>query len=262
MNDYQVDFGGWIGDGWRKFIANWQALTGFEAIYIVASMGILGPIGAAGGFASVFVAQSRLLPFDPHVSAQLTVMALTILNLAVSLLINAFFLGGLFKGGLEVAAGRPSSLGEMFAASQRFFLPMLAFMGILSLVSLIQLIAGTAIELLLPSFLGGTMASIALAGLAVNILLGLAVGLICVPFVFSGFLIVDRGLPALDAMALSWKAFTRHYITNTLFVIVTIIISVAGILACCLGLFFTAPLSSVILAMMYRGASPHIGEIR
>ena len=40
------------------------------------------------------------------------------------------------------------------------------------------------------------------------------------------------------------------------FIIVAGIISVAGILVCCLGLFFTMPLGIVIMAMMYRAAFP------
>jgi uncharacterized membrane protein len=67
----------------------------------------------------------------------------------------------------------------------------------------------------------------------------------------SQFMIIDRRVGPIDGLRLSWEA-TRHRVSTMLLVYaLAVLINLAGFLACIVGLIFTIPFTSLLLAVTY-----------
>jgi uncharacterized membrane protein len=89
------------------------------------------------------------------------------------------------------------------------------------------------------------------------VLVGVLLGL--VPLVYlsvaAGYsfpLIIDRELGAMEGLLLSWKTVHRQWFRVFGLLIVLCLIMAAGVLACCVGVLFTAPLAYLIWSQAYR----------
>jgi uncharacterized membrane protein len=131
----------------------------------------------------------------------------------VSLLISAFLTGGMMQLFFKAARGQPYSLGDLFGGG-RFFGNMLLTIFLMQL---------------------GT-----LFGLMFCIVPGLILGLgwsLAVP------LVVDRDLSAIDALKESWRITTGQKMNLFVFGLLAFVISLGGLMACCIGVF---PAAAVI----------------
>ncbi len=86
----------------------------------------------------------------------------------------------------------------------------------------------------------------------------------------AGYLVFDRGLGGLDALKASWRLMIGYRMRLLLLTLALVGINLLGLLALCIGLLVTAPLTAVILAVFYervrqwnggvlRGESPSAG---
>jgi len=153
-----------------------------------------------------------------------TLLALVVppLQLVVSLVVNAFLLGGIWNFSLQVLRGRAPAFNEVFSGG-RFFVPMLVAHAVFSFAVTI-----------------GTVACI-----VPGIVVGLGAG-------FYGFLVVDRGMAPIDALKESFELTRGHKMNLFVLGILILLLGLAGVLACCVGwLLISAPVSAIAITFVY-----------
>jgi hypothetical protein len=149
----------------------------------------------------------------------------------VGILIQTFFQVGLLKIWLASARGGQANFAELFSGGSRY-LPLLAT------TFLVGFIVGLGFVLLI------------VPGLILMVGLGVA-----------QLYVVDAGLGPIEGMKASWEATKGQRLMLFLFAIVLVLIAVAGVLACCVGIFATVPLAGVAGSTVYlrisgRGGPP------
>jgi len=109
----------------------------------------------------------------------------------------------------------------------------------------------------LPQLLPALVASLLVGvGVAVGSLLCIVPGmLLFVGWWFVMFLIVDHGLGPVEAMRESWRLTEGERLDLFLWMLLCIGLSVAGLLACCVGLFVMVPLCGLGTALIYQNLS-------
>ena len=160
-------------------------------------------------------------------SADPTVLALingggSLVGYLVSIVVQAFVLGGVVQFALRVARGEKPDFGVVFSGG-RYFAPML----------------------------GGTL----LYTLGVTIGFGACI----VPglFLYAGWIaysafIVDKGLGGTEALKASWQATTPYRTNIIVYALLSMLVGIAGALACCIGaLLVSFPVLMVGNAYLY-----------
>jgi uncharacterized membrane protein len=138
----------------------------------------------------------------------------------------AFFTVGIYRMAFKHIRGEPFSVNDAFSGGD-LFLPMWG-------------------ATLLIGF--GTT-----AGLFFCLLPGL---LLYSLWTFTGPLIVDKQMGVIDAMTLSFNTLKPHVWPVLGYTIVAGLIGALGALACGVGVFFTAPIYYLSLALLYRSFFP------
>jgi len=161
--------------------------------------GLIG--GIRGGVAGALAASGSV---DPTVLALINGGG-SLISYLVSVVVQAFILGGVVQFSLRVARGEKPDFGVVFSGG-RFFSPML-----------------------LATFLYTL-------GVSVGFMACIVPGL----FLFAGWIaysafIVDKGLPAMDALKASWQATTPHRTNLIVYGVLSVLVGIAGALACCIG---------------------------
>jgi uncharacterized membrane protein len=149
----------------------------------------------------------------------------------VGLVIQALLYPGLIKIWVASARGQEASFGLLFSGISRS----LPFAGLYLLISLA---------------------------------IGLGCGLLIVPGVIlmcglmpAVFYVVDADMGPIDAMSASWKATDGHKMKLFLLVLLSFVLAIAGVLACCIGSLVTTSVTMVAYAIVYlrisgRGGPP------
>jgi hypothetical protein len=75
-----------------------------------------------------------------------------------------------------------------------------------------------------------------------------------------GYLIFDRNAGVLESLRGSWRLTRGRLVTVTLLYLAYVAINVAGVLAFCVGLFFTLPLTDLLLAVTFDALSGSSGD--
>jgi hypothetical protein len=141
----------------------------------------------------------------------------------VGLVLTGPLLGGLYWYYLKKIHGERAEIGDAFAGFT---------------ISFLQL------------FLGGLVSSVLIAvGFAVCILPGIYLS---VAWQFALPLIIDRKIEFWPAMELSRKVISKHWWSFLGFAIVLALVNLAGVLACFVGVFVTAPLTMIALTYAYE----------
>lgn len=248
MNEYTVDYGGWLAEGWRRFTANWGPLTGFFAVYVVIVLIISAPVAVVNILVTPFLVDA----LGPVGAQSVAPLIGSIPAWLIGFPVGAFLVGGLFGGALSVARGERPAFGDLFRLGGRTFVPMLGLLLILLPFSIGPMVLNAAAGVAISKYCPAESQMTAVLGWSlVHVGLSLVLGLITVTFSFAWFLIIDEQVGALAAVKRSVSVYCRHYFLNTLYLILISLICGAGMLGCCVGAFFTAPLSLVMFAVMY-----------
>jgi uncharacterized membrane protein len=86
-----------------------------------------------------------------------------------------------------------------------------------------------------------------------SVLFMIAVGLVVYSmWMFALPLVIDKGLEFWPAMELSRKVFFKDWKNLLLLLIVSGLITIAGVIACIIGVFFTAPIAFGAVAYAYE----------
>ncbi len=160
-------------------------------------------------------------------SVDATVLALingggSLVSFLVSIIVQAFILGGVAQFSLRVARGEKPDFSVVFSGG-RYFAPMLG-------ATLLYTLGVTV-------------------GFAACIVPGL--------FLYAGWIaysafIVDKGLSGMDGLKASWQATTPHRTNIIVYTLLSMLVGVAGALACCIGaLLVSFPVLMIGNAYLY-----------
>ncbi len=145
----------------------------------------------------------------------------TLVSIAVSSIIAAFFRGGIVKMSLDAARGKKPTLADL-ARGARFFPAMLA----IEVMQMIAIVFGVA-------------------------LLFIPYALVWMGFVLASMWRVDGEKNLIASLRASWRATRGERLHLFGFVLVTLVIAYLGVLACCVGTFPADAFSAVATAHVY-----------
>ena len=187
---------------------------------------------------------------------------------------------------LNIARSEPTAFDDLFRGGRYLLTTILATFLFLSIAAAPVLIAHVLVEMILdrspvltPLLSGFTLLSIAGAPPAIiewvetliaseldrdaisGILAGLAGVVLVAPVVLAilarlgqfSYLIIDQGAGVVDSLRGSWRLTRGRLATVIMAYLACLAIFCAGVLALCVGLFFTLPMSSLLLVMTYLG---------
>ncbi len=139
----------------------------------------------------------------------------------VSMIVNAYMLGGILNLVLKACRGQPYSFGDVFSGG-RWLLP----------IVIGNILTGLGVAFAMPFLIFP----------AVILALG---------WMFTSFCIVDQNLGAIDGMSKSWEITNGHKGALFVYGLLVALIMVVGLLACCVGILVAIPLSAISTAYIY-----------
>ncbi|HUU92469.1 MAG TPA: hypothetical protein VM238_14825 [Phycisphaerae bacterium] len=233
--------------GWRLMMADFWPIwvVGLVAYAILAAIGVVG--GVIG-----------IVPIlGPIVNG--------CIQLAAGIFLQPPIMAGLFYAVRNSIDGSPAQVGEVFEGfRQRYWQSVVAML----LPNIIGLVAGVLIGgiLLTAVIIGqeaGSDEDVAIAvgiALAIAIPLAIILCLVMLLFLFSLLAVWDHPESGWQAMKDSVRLVKAHYWSciglALLFVVLSVAAVLAGLIACCVGVFFTMPVLmvwwSATLIYLYR----------
>lgn len=216
-----------IGDaftyGWNKFKANLGPIL-IVALILFAAVAVLQVIQymvTGGGDTTIEINQTTgEIESNSGGLVGGSILASLFFG-GLSLLVQTVLEAGIVKGALDLTKGKAISIGSMFAG-----------------INWLQV------------FIAGVLVSIAtLIGLVLCILPGLAVMFLTA---FTLYFIVDKDMPAIEAIQASIKFVMANVGTLIVFFLACIGIVIAGALACGVGLLVAIPVVVIAQAYAYR----------
>lgn len=221
----KVLFGEWLNEGFfllKKEWAIWMLamLIYFIPIVLIQSIGqaftdrLILPTGS--GTLSLQEMMQQLLK---NLTGSIVVGLLT--AFAVNF-VQAFFFGGLFRMAFKQIQNQEIRINDLFSGLDLFVKILVAAF----IITIIEFVA--MLFCFIPSLI--------------------AKGLLF----FTIPLIVRKNAEPVEAIQESFQAAKSEWLMMTLFVFVLNILSVVGIIACCIGILFTFPLLILVNAVAYR----------
>lgn len=151
------------------------------------------------------------------------------ISTSIGLVLSMFFQAGQIRIFVAAARGQTPELGQIFTGASRF-LPLLGTM----------LLAGLGAGL----------------GFAMLIVPGVILSL---GFSLAQFYCVDADMGPIDALKASWEATRGHKGALFVFGLVSMVVMLLGLAACCLGLYVALPVVMVAMATIYLRVSGRFG---
>jgi uncharacterized membrane protein len=221
--------GGAVGPTWTPMEAYsfaWKVVTkrfSAAALPLVVGWLVMGLIFAVV-YAATIVGPQVLVQqgvVDGSMAFVLTYASIGGLSLII-IVVESYMMGGILTVTLKAARGQPAAIGEVFAGG-RFFVPFLV--GII----VQQILVGIGYAL---CFVPGVI-----------LLLGLWAW---------GYLVVDQGMGAVDALKKSWEMMKGHKMAMFVWGLLSVVVYVAGELACVLPvLLISLPMVFISSAWVY-----------
>jgi uncharacterized membrane protein len=215
----------WISQGWEMYskqMGNWLVIS-----LIVFLISVI-PIGPFYAFmiASLGIGSNS----DPQdvlraIQASGVNILATLIMSVMTALIQAFSYSGYYHVAMKQLRGEQFSVGDFFGGMKNL-VPMLGVTGILAAIQ----------------FVGNLLCC--LGSLVTLLTLGL--------LMFSYPLIVDRNLGTIEAIKASLDVTKQNAPMFILFGIVVHLVGGIGIVVCCIGVIFTAPLLITSVSCAYR----------
>ena len=217
--DYELDIGSCIVRGWELLKQYFWPVVGISFLVLTISFVMNQAIGLV--FGPAIQGSFRRMFIDGHFSPQgvFFIIASSVLGTPVYMLLT----GGLFKYYLKLMRAEGPTIADAFSG----FSP----------------IAG---QLILLGLVSGLLSSI---GYVLCVLPGIY---LTVAWLFALPLVIDRNMPFWEAMELSRRVVGKHWFITFAFLLVIGLLAGCGIIACCVGVFVTAPLSSLALLYAYE----------
>lgn len=135
--------------------------------------------------------------------------------------VTVIFSAALMKASLDVVRGQKPTLGGSF-----------------SHINWLQVVIASLI-----------ISVLATIGYYLYLLPGIVVGFLTL---FTLFFVIDKDMPALDALKGSFSLATQNVGSVILFILISVVVTVFGVLACCVGLVAALPILTIATAYTYR----------
>ncbi len=221
----KVRFGPWITEGFNLLKEQWSVWALMTLIMGVPVLLIYGLSQAVslqmgqGYNANVRDFRDVLQVFAQSFSQSILLSVVTALAINI---VQAFFLGGMFKAAWKQVNRQPIAVSDLFSG-----------------IDLFMKIVVAAVLITMLQFIGTLLCYI--PGLIVQ-------GL----FFFVIPLIVYRQMEPLDAMRESFQTVKQDWIMFSLFAFVVNLLAALGIIACLIGILVSYPLLFLFTAVAYR----------
>ena len=195
--------------------------------------------------------------------------AVTLVGFLIAGIVPLILLGPMFCGiymcMLDKADGRRVAFDRLFKGFG-FFLPGL-IVSLLIVVPIIALFLTVYIPLIAMAFAGPRMSeaevwSFVVGTLALEIVLGVVMTVLHSFLIFAFPLIVDRGLNGFEAVRLSARAAWANRGGVAALYGVTFLVTIAGYLAFCVGVYLAMPIIMMAMAVAYRKVFPSLETAR
>jgi GYF domain 2 len=210
--DYELDIGGCISRGWELVKNNFWPVVGITALIMLITVGINQIFGLlTRPVINAMITEHRFSPGG---------ILIIFLTTIVSAPVYAVFMAGLLKYYLKLIRGESAGIGDAFSG----FGPSLGQLVLLGLVMNILTIIGYALCIIPGIYLA-------------------------VAWFFSIPLVIDRQMGFWQALELSRKMVSKHWFMVFGFLLVYGLLVMAGLIACCVGIFVTLPIG--LGALMY-----------
>ncbi len=209
-----LDIANCVVRSWKLFQVNFGVLIAGTLIFLV----VIGGLNQLIAMYTRSMVES-LMAGNVSLAPILLIMLWNIPEMALTAILS----GGLYQLMLNLMRGRPAGIGDVFSGFTTS-LPQLA-------------LAGVVVQLL------------TVLGLLACVVPGIYLS---VAWIFTVPLIADRGLGFWAAMELSRKTVTKQWWMVFCLLIVVALISLAGFLACCIGLAASLPIAFGVLLYAYE----------
>ena len=254
--DYELDIGGCISRGWELFKENFGILFAACLIMLAMQFGFMFALGL------ISAPLSKILMHTP-VAAQVGLKFL--LPLVTSLVVGPMA-GGVYFVFLKRIRKQATSVGEAFAGFQNAFVPLYLGALVVGLINAACMVpfqfvwqtkAGPLLEQMqhmqndptgMQNLLPQLMPAFA-STLPVLLICLVPVTFFTVCLQFTLPLIIDQQMQVGAALKTSWKMVTKHWWQVFGLTVLVGLVSALGVLGCCIGVLFTAPIG--IAAMMF-----------
>jgi uncharacterized membrane protein len=213
--DYELDIGDCISKGWELVKKNFWPVVGVTALVMLA----MGAVNQIFGLFSRSAINEMVVQHQFTPGAIAIVIAVTIISAPV----YTVFTAGLFKYFLKLIRGESAGVGDAFSG----FGPSIGQLIVFSVMQMILLLIGYALCIIPGIYLSVT-------------------------WYFAIPLIIDRRMNFWEAMELSRKMVNKHWIIIFAFLIVYGLLALAGMIACCIGIFVTMPIGFAALMYAYE----------
>jgi len=257
--DYELDLGGCISRGWELLKENFGVI--FASFLVMILMEI-----ACAGLLNIFMVGFGKGLLHAPIALRL---ASNYFSTAVLSLVMGPLMGGLFWVNLKTIRQQAASVGEVFAGFQKAYVQL--FLGAL-VVSLIigacmlpfnfvwQMKAGPLLEQMQQMQNDPAGLQKLLPQLVAAFTSALPVFLVClipttfltVCWQFTLPLIIDKQMDFGTAMKTSFHMVKKHWWQVFGLTILVGLISAAGVLGCCIGVLFTAPIGIAAMMIAYE----------
>lgn len=183
-----------------------------------------------------------------------------ILGVLIGFVINGPIAGGLYLLYLRCVRGEQASVGDGFAGFGPQFLQLMLGNIVVGLLAVLCVMPG-AVLLVIGGFAGSVMrgggiqtvgGGIAVIGVIVFLIGMLVTIYLSVGWCMTLLLVIDKRLDFWRAMGVSRRRVNQHFFRVLLFLFVSSIISILGVLALGFGLFVTVPLAVAMVACLYE----------
>jgi hypothetical protein len=153
---------------------------------------------------------------------------------------------------LKIARGQVVAVENIFRGGRFVLTTILAWIAFLVVLAVPTLV----VYLLAGAFLVTIVQGPSLAGLLV-ILAGCLASTMVIVYLVARlglfyFVVIDQNAGVFSSLAITWRLCRRHVATIILVYFLGLAINIAGFLMLCIGLIFTMPLSSLMLAVTYQ----------
>jgi uncharacterized membrane protein len=213
--DHNVAIGDCVERGWQLVKSNFWPTVGVTFLVLL----VIGAINQIFGLFTRPAINGMIQQHQFSAGGILIVFVVSIIGAPV----YTVFIAGLYMYFLKLIRGQSPTVGDAFSG----FGPSLGQLILLGLVQSVLILVAYAFCVL--------------PGLYLN-----------VAWYFAIPLVIDRQIGFWDAMELSRKMVTKHWFAFFGLFIVCGLVAGAGVLACCVGLFVTIPISLAALAYAYE----------
>jgi hypothetical protein len=213
--DYSLDIGSCIARSWDLVKDNFWPVIGVSLLIMLISIAINQLIGLVSGPAM------RRMILERHVYPG--GVGIIFVTSVLGTPVYTVLMGGLFKYYLKLIRAEGPTIADAFSG----------FSSVAGQLILLGLVSG---------FLN-------MLGFMLCIIPGIYTS---VSWIFALPLVIDRNLPFWDAMELSRKMVSKHWFIMFAFLLVVGLLGACGVIACCVGVFVTAPIASVAIMYAYE----------